>query len=179
MMLDLVARAACLLGAGMALGFAINAARADGVRLGAFAAPTACTVAVAPAAPSSAPAGVTATEVLAPRDAAVLCSDPTALVADVRSAARFAEGHVAGAIHLPCAASGRVVSDAAELLGAKRTLIVYGEDTADALLVAEEMRRRVGRSGLRIVVIEGGFARWSQANLACSSGPCPECATTP
>lgn len=176
MMLDLVARAACLLAAGMALGFAINAARADGVRFGSFAAPSACAVATAPAAPSSATAGATVTEVLAPPDAALLCGDPTAIVADVRSAARFAEGHVAGAIHLPCAASGRVASDAAELLGGKRTLIVYGEDTADALPVADEMRRRVGRSGLRIVVIDGGFARWSQANLACSSGPCRECA---
>jgi rhodanese-related sulfurtransferase len=178
-MLDLVARTACLLGAGIALGFAINAARADGVRFGSFAAPTACTDATATAASSSATAGAPVTEILAPRDAALLCSDPGAIVADVRSAARFAEGHVAGAIHLPCAASGRVVSDAAERLGGKRTLIVYGEDTDDALPVAEEMRRRVGRSGRRIVVIDGGFTRWSQANLACSSGPCPECAATP
>jgi rhodanese-related sulfurtransferase len=176
MMLVLVARAACLLGAGAALGFALNAARADGVRFRAFAAPSACTVTVAPAAPSAATAGATVTEVLAPADAANLCNDPGAVVADVRSAARFAEGHVAGAIHLPCAASGRVASDAAQLLGGKRTLIVYGDDTADALPVADEMRRRVGRSGPRIVVIEGGFARWSQANLACSSGPCLECA---
>jgi rhodanese-related sulfurtransferase len=177
MMLDLVARATCLLGAGIALGFAINAARADGVPLGGFAAPSACTA--APAARPSAIEGVPVTEVLAPRDAALLCSDPGAVVADVRSAARFAEGHVSGAIHLPCAASGRVVSDAAERLGGKRTLIVYGEDTADALPVAEEMRRRVGRSGLRIAVIDGGFTRWSEANLACSSGPCPECAAIP
>src|SRR4051812_45709559 len=53
MMLVLIARAACLLGAGIVLGLAINAARADGVRFGAFAAPSACTVTGAPAAASA------------------------------------------------------------------------------------------------------------------------------
>src|SRR4051794_24445881 len=157
MMLDLVARAACLLGTGIALGFAVNAARADGVRFGSFAAPTACTVASATAAPASATADAPVTEVLAPRDAALLCSDPGAVVADVRSAARFAEGHVAGAIHLPCAASGRVVSDAAERLGGEKNPVVFRGGTTRAPPPPGEKRGPGGGPRPGVVGIERGF----------------------
>lgn len=174
-MVAVVARAACLLGVGTAMGIAVNAARADGVPLRRFAAPSTCPAQVAPAAAASAPAGATAVEVLTPSEAATLCRDPAAVIADVRSPGSFAEGHVAGALHLPCAAAGDAVRAAVALLAGRSTLIVYGEDTADALTVAEELRRRAGRPDLRIAVIDGGFARWSAAGLACSSGPCPEC----
>src|SRR5258708_3725877 len=65
-------------------------------------------------------------------------------------------------------------------LAGRHTLVVYGDGTEDAKLVAEELRRRAdraGRSDLRVLVIEGGFAAWSRAGLACSSGPCAECGT--
>jgi len=175
-MVAVVARAACLLGVGTALGFAVNAARADGVALGGFAPPSAC-----PAAPASAvaSAGVEraapGVEILAPTAAAELCRDPAAVVVDVRSPVAFEEGHVAGALHLPCAAPGGAARAAVDLLAGRHTLMVYGQDTAEALPVAEELRRRAGRPDLRIVVIDGGFPRWSEAGLACSSGPCPEC----
>jgi len=175
-MVAVVARAACLLGVGTALGLAVNAARGDGVSLRAFAAPSACAAAPAPAARTAGVSGATAAvEVLAPTAAADLCRDPRAVVVDVRSPAAFAEGHVAGALHLPCAAPGGAAQAAVELLAGRNTLIVYGRDTAEALPVAEELRRRAGRPDLRMVVIEGGFPRWSAASLACSSGPCPEC----
>ena len=174
MMVAVVARAACLLGMGTAVGLAVNAVRADGVSLGEYAVPSAC--------PASAAAGAirdvgaaAAVEVLAPAAAADLCRDPAAVVVDVRSPAAFAEGHVAGALHLPCAAPGGAARAAVDLLGGRSTLIVYGRDTGEALHVAEELRRRAGWADLRIVVIDGGFPRWSAANLACSSGPCPEC----
>jgi len=174
-MVAVVARAACLLGVGSALGFVLNASRGDGVSLRAFAAPSACPA--TPAAPVTSAGVATAAEVevLAPTAAADLCRDPRAVVVDVRSPAAFAEGHVAEALHLPCAAPGGAARAAVELLAGRNTLIVYGEDTAEALPVAEELRRRAGRSDLRIVVIDGGFPRWSAASLACSSGPCPEC----
>jgi len=173
-MVAVVARAACLLGLGTALGFAVNAARADGVSLDAFAVPSACPAGQAAAVASTGGAAA-AVEVLSPTAVADLCRDPRAVVVDVRSPAAFAEGHVAEALHLPCAAPGGAARAAVELLAGRNTLIVYGRDTAEALPVAEELRRRAGRPDLRIVVIEGGFARWSAAGLACSSGPCPEC----
>jgi len=175
-MVAVVARAGCLLAVGTALGFAVNAARADGVSFGAFAAPSACPAAPAPAvAAAGAASAAGAVEVLAPTAVADLCRDPRAVVVDVRPPAAFAEGHVAGALHLPCAAPGGAARATVELLAGRNTLIVYGQDTAEALPVAEELRRRTGRADLRIVVIDGGFLRWSAASLACSSGPCPEC----
>lgn len=167
-----VGRAICLLLAGSALGLAVNAARPDGVRFARFAPPNSCG-AEAAAAAAGAPVGI-----LRPTDAAVLCSDADTLLADVRPPDEFAQGHVTGAIHLPCASSGTAASAAIDRLAGRHTLIVYGDGTEDAKLVAEELRRRASRGDLRVLVIEGGFAAWNRAGLACSSGPCAECGGT-
>lgn len=166
-------RAICLLLAGSALGMAVNQARPDGVRFTAIAAPNSCGAGAAASA-ASVP-GAAPVEVLPPQEAVSLCGDPQTLLADARPADEFAEGHVTGALHLPCAASGSAASAAVDLLAGRHTLIVYGHDTADAQPVADELRRRAGRTDLRVIVIAGGFAAWSQAGLACSSGPCAEC----
>jgi rhodanese-related sulfurtransferase len=169
-MLILAARTAGLIGAGAALGLLVNSARPDGVRFASFAAPNSCGASAAAAVP-----GVPPVEVVAPAQAGSLCGDPETLLADVRPADEFARGHATGAIHLPCAASGSAASAAAGLLGGRHVLIVYGDATDDAALVAEEMRRRVARPDLRVLVLEGGFPAWSRSGLACSSGPCADC----
>jgi rhodanese-related sulfurtransferase len=176
MFATLVGRAVCLLAAGSALGFAVNAARPDGVRFTKFEAPNSCGAGRTAGAASASAPDVAPVEVLPPGQAVTLCGDPQTLLADVRPAEEFAQGHVTGAIHLPCAASGSAASAAVDQLAGRRTLIVYGDGTADAKPVAEEMRRRAARRDLRVVVIEGGFSSWSQAGLACSSGPCLDCA---
>jgi rhodanese-related sulfurtransferase len=163
-MFALLVRVGALVGIGCVLGFALNAVRQDGVRLrGSLA--TSCEV--EPASPGAA--------VLAPADAMDLCGDPGVLVADVRSGARFAQGHIAGAIHLPCASSGDVVGRALSLLVDKHTLIAYGDTTQEAAPVAEGLRHRLPRPDIRVIVLDGGFPAWDKAGLACSSGPCPEC----
>lgn len=171
-MSSLVARAGLLLGLGLALGLAVNAARPNGITLRSFKAPALC---AATTGTGQSAGGGPAVSVVAPADAVGLCGDPQTLIADVRPADKFAVGHVSGAIHLPCAASGSVADAAAERLSGRHTLIVYGDDTADAQTVADEMRRRINRPDLRVLVLAGGFPAWSQAGLACSSGPCPDC----
>jgi rhodanese-related sulfurtransferase len=162
-------RALCLLLAGSALGLAVNAARPDGVRFTKFAAPNSCGA-------EPAPAGVgVPVAVLRPTDVVALCNEAETLLADVRPPAEFAEGHVTGAIHLPCTSSGQAASAAIDRLAGRHTLIVYGDATDDAKVVADELSRRVQRADLRIIVIEGGFDAWNHAGLACSSGPCAEC----
>src|SRR5688500_4714014 len=146
-MWSLVARAAALVVVGSALGLLVNAVRPAGVALRAAAPPVAC---VAPPAPPR-------IEVLAPAQALTLCDDRGVLIADARPAARFAKGHVAGALHLPCAASGEAARGAVGLTSDKHTVIVYGDTTAEARPVADELGRRAGRAGLRVVVLEGGF----------------------
>lgn len=173
-MLVLTGRAFFLLGAGAILGGVVNFVRSDGVRLASFALPSSCTVVAASA---TAAVGMAPVEVLAPSEAVRLCGDPGTMLADVRPAYEFAQGHVAGAIHLPCTASGSTAGAAIELLATHRTLIVYGEGADDAKLVAHEMRRRINRPDLRVLVVAGGFPAWSEAGLACSSGPCPDCQT--
>jgi rhodanese-related sulfurtransferase len=165
-MLPTAGRAAALLALGCALGLVVNAVRKDGVRPGSFAVATTC-AATAPAR--------SAVTVLPPTKAMTLCGDPGVLVADVRSPDRFARGHVAGAIHLPCGASGDVASRALGLLADKHTLIVYGDDTDEARPVAETLTSRLARKDIRVIILDGGFPAWDRAGLACSSGPCPEC----
>lgn len=156
-------RASVLVTVGGLAGLALNAARKDGVALGGFAPPVECL-------------GEAGPPPLAGSDAvAALCGRPDVVIADTRSASRFAEGHVAGAIHLPCDAAGSVANDAMARLDAARTVIVYGEGTEDALPVAASLRRRAPEAAARVMVLRGGFAAWSQAGQACASGPCDDC----
>ena len=157
----LLLRAFALIVGAAALGLAANGARKSGVSLGAYEAPTSC------GDESEAPPS----EIL-PADAIRMCGHPEIVIADTRPASRFAEGHVAGAIHLPCDAAGSVASDAMSRLEGATTVIVYGESTDDAVPVAASLRRRLHH---RVAVLKGGFAAWNQAGLACASGPCDEC----
>ncbi|MBC8133456.1 MAG: rhodanese-like domain-containing protein [Deltaproteobacteria bacterium] len=176
-MVALIGRVAFLLGLGAGLGLVVNTVRPDGVRFRSVAAaPTSCS---ANAGATALVSDIPAVEVLPPMEAVRLCGDPQTLVADVRDSDAFAQGHVSGAIHLPCAASGSVAAAAVDLLGDRRTLMVYGNGTDDAKLVADEMRSRVARADVRVLVLAGGFAAWDQAGLACSSGPCPDCRASP
>jgi rhodanese-related sulfurtransferase len=165
-LLALPLRTAALLGAGGLLGVVVNAVRPAGVHPDRFEVATSC------AAPGPSASPIT---VLAPAHAAHLCGAPGVLIADVRDADRFAQGHVVGAIHLPCAASGDVLGRALTAAAGKQTLVVYGETTADAQAVAASLREKLPRPDLQISVLAGGFAAWDAEGLACSSGPCPEC----
>ena len=147
-------------------GLAFNAIRPNGVSLQAAPAASVCKVA----------AGIPTVERLSPEQANRLCADPNVLVADARSRESFAAGHVAGAVHLPCAATGDVASAVPQLLAGRNTVVVYGNDTTDAVAVADGLQRRHANGKLRVAVIEGGFAAWDRAGFACASGPCPECA---
>lgn len=158
-------RALVLTAGASVLGLAINAVRPGGMRIGAYEAPAACDQAAEAGAPLEVP----------PEEAAQLCGATDVVIADARPASRFAEGHVAGAIHLPCDATGSLATDALKHLEGKRTVIVYGESTEDAQPVAASLRRRYHAPGVRIAVLRGGFAGWSQAGRACASGPCDEC----
>jgi 3-mercaptopyruvate sulfurtransferase SseA len=163
----LLLRSLTLLLVGGGLGLLVNAVRSDGVPLRGYAAPVVCAAGGAAAHASL--------ETLDPAQAVRMCGDPGVLMADVRPPERFADGHVANAVHLPCAASGTEASSVVARAGGRHTLIVYGDTTDEARPVAEDLSRRIGRSDVRVVVLEGGFPAWSRAGLACASGPCPEC----
>jgi 3-mercaptopyruvate sulfurtransferase SseA len=167
----LPSRLAVLLAGGAALGLLVNLVHPRAVRFATFAPPRVCSAGAEQAGAPTPPA----VELLSLTQVASLCGDPRAMVADARSAERFAEGHVAGAIHLPCASSRVAATAALDRLVGKETLVVYGDSTEEALPVAEELRRRGDRPGLRVAVLAGGFPAWSQAGLACSSGPCADC----
>ena len=166
-MLSTVIRAIVLVVAGAALGFAANAARPHGLRIAAFAAPVEC---------SGGEAGAPSPTVMSPAEASSLCGQPSVVIADTRPANAFAEGHVAGAVHLPCDAGGKTADDALAHFSHAQTIVVYGVSTADARPVADTLQRR--HPDVRVAVLDGGFAAWSQAGLACASGPCDECKQT-
>lgn len=157
-------RALVLVVAGGVLGFAVNAARPGGVSLQAFAPPTQC---------SGAEAAVAAPVEMSPTDASALCGRPDVVIADTRSAAAYAEGHVAGAVHLPCDANGHAAVEALAHFDRAQTIIVYGDSSDSARPVAESLAQR--HPGVRVAVLTGGFGAWSSAGLACASGPCDDC----
>ncbi len=159
----LVRAAALLLGSGAA-GLGANAVRPGGVALLSFDPPTTC---------SATPVGEAPVLELTPRDASLLCGRAGVVFADTRAAARVEEGHVAGAVYLPCDASERGAEAAIAHLGQAQTVIVYGDSSDDGRAVAETLRRRGLRAELR--VLRGGFAAWEREGLACASGPCEDC----
>ena len=88
-------RGALLTAGGLALAFVYNAARAGGIPLK-YQPPTTCSAELA-----LPQVGVVAAEALAAE-----CGNGNSIViADARSAERFAMGHIVGAVHLPCSAS--------------------------------------------------------------------------
>jgi rhodanese-related sulfurtransferase len=158
-----VLHAALILIAGALAGVAVHAARPGGLSLASFAPPTQCSGAEGQAPPAE----------MAPPDAAGLCGQPNVVFADTRPALAFAEGHVAGAVHLPCDAAGQAAVEALAHFERAHIIVVYGLGTDDARPVAASLQRR--HPGARVAVLAGGFPAWSGAGLACASGPCGEC----
>jgi rhodanese-related sulfurtransferase len=110
---------------------------------------------------------------MSPQEASALCGEPSVVIADARPAGAFAEGHVAGAVHLPCDADGQAAVEALTHFGRAQTIVVYGSSTEEARPVADTLQRR--HPAVRVAVLDGGFAAWAKAGLACASGPCAEC----
>ncbi len=159
--------AAVLALAGALSGLGLAAVRPGGLALAPKARPEVC---AGPGAPHVEVARVH------PADAARLCGEARVLIADARPAAEFAKGHVAGAVHLPCSATGEAAGAALGALAGYSSLLVYGATTQEAVQVAEGLAARARPGGPRVLALEGGFAAWEQAGLACASGPCDQCA---
>jgi rhodanese-related sulfurtransferase len=155
-------RACALVTAAGVAGVGANVVRPGGVALRSFEAPTACTAEVGA---SPRPAVVE----LPPREAATLCGREGVVFADTRPAARFEDGHVAGAVHLPCDATEAGAQTVIGSLSSAALVIVYGDSSDDGRAVAETLQRRGLRAELR--VLHGGFAAWESDGLACASGP--------
>jgi 3-mercaptopyruvate sulfurtransferase SseA len=159
---SIVVRALALCATGIAVGLIGSLARTGGL-------PRAHPGQAACEAPAIEPA------LLSPAAAARICATAGALIADARGDADFAAGHIAGAVHLPCAA-GEVAGGALAHLADRPLVLVYGRDTADALLVARSIAQRLpAAGGPKVYALDGGFSAWESAGLACASGPCEGC----
>ncbi len=159
------ARGAAIVGVGACVGLTVNVLRSTGLKLERY----------APAAMCSGTAMPQEIRVLQPQQAARLCGDTRTLVADVRSAAAFTEGHVAGAVHIPCSGSRADVENVRTRLASKEALVVYGESEEQAQKVASDLAARINRPELSVAVIAGGWHAWFDAGMACASGPCDDC----
>jgi rhodanese-related sulfurtransferase len=156
-----------LLAAGAALGLGIGAVRPGGLSLQSVARAEAC----------ESPGAQSKVTQVSPAEAAQLCAAGQVMIADARPAADYAAGHVAGAVHLPCTGSGVVAGEALQKTAGAQTLLVYGSTSEEAVAVAQGLAGRLGSgAGPRILALEGGFAAWEKAGLACASGPCDGCA---
>jgi rhodanese-related sulfurtransferase len=158
-------RAAAIVGVGACAGLTINALRTSGPKFERY----------APAAVCSGVALPQEIRVLQPQQAARLCGDERTLVADVRSAAAFTQGHVAGAVHIPCSGSRADLEQVRLRLASKEALVVYGDSEEQARQVANDLAGRINRPELSVAVIAGGWHAWLDAGMACASGPCDDC----
>lgn len=159
-------RTAVLLALGSLLGTVLHAIRPSGLRFESYSPPAMC---------SGSPQEQEEIHALKPELAARLCGDPRTLVADVRRGADFARGHVAGAVHIPCSGSRADVEQVRLRVSDKEALVVYGDSEEQARQVARDLVQRIGRPGLSVSVIAGGWRAWFDAGLACASGPCDDC----
>ena len=157
-------RAGGLLVAGALAGLVGNAARKAPLSLGGFEPAVVC---------SAGPEAGGAVVELHAHDASAMCGREGVFFADARSAERFAAGHVASAIHLPCDTSASGADGVLRTLGPARTIIVYGDSTEEARTVAETLQARAPKADVRI--LRGGFPAWETEGLACASGPCRDC----
>jgi rhodanese-related sulfurtransferase len=158
-------RAGLLVCLGATVGGILNVAHPSGIRFEFYTPPTVCSGSAAPQ----------EIRVLQPVQAARLCGDSRTLVADVRDRMAFSEGHVAGAVHIPCSGSRADVERVRARLVGKEALVVYGDSEEQARQVASDLALRIGHPDLSVAVIAGGWRAWFDAGMACASGPCDDC----
>ncbi len=152
----------------MAVGLVANSLRHTPLALQAYSPPTECSEA----------SDVPVASVLGAQAVSALCGRDDVLFADARTEQDYALGHVTGATHLACSSSRGDVGHLLGQLQGKRTLVVYGNTTDEARLVADGLLRQTKRRDLSVIVLQGGFAAWRDSGLACSSGTCENCHET-
>lgn len=162
---QVLSRAALLAALAVIGGLVANRIRREPIRLQAYTPPTQC---------SEASETPTASELTA-QAVSALCGRDDVLFADARNEDQFALGHVTGATHLACSSSRGEIGQLLTQLRGKRTLVVYGNSTEEARLVANGLLRQTQRRDLAVIVLQGGFAAWRDSGLACSSGTCENC----
>lgn len=159
-----LARMASLLVVGVAWGLAFNALRESPVSLSGY----------EPAATCEGTEHAIEPVVESPEAIAARCAlGGDVRVIDTRGADAFARGHVAGAQHLPCTAPRLQAQELLAMLGPVGSVVVYGDDTQGALEVARSLSAEA--QGMATFVVDGGFAAWERAALACASGACDRC----
>ncbi len=104
-----------------------------------------------------------------PEDASASCAAVETVILDVRSEKEYFDGHVAGAIHLPCSADP-LGDEFSGLISRAGLILVYGQSTDDARQVARALAERQ----YEVQILAGGYPAWEAAGLGCVSGPC-EC----
>lgn len=138
-------------------------------------------VPVRPASASAAAASCSAPHEAGPRapsrmtqaDAVAACVACSAAFVDARGEAAFAQGHVAGAVHLPPEGHPETPAVVEQLRGYP-TVVVYDDDAGCRLAegVAERLRT-IGFADVR--VLEGSWTAWEAAKGPSQAGACQVC----
>lgn len=93
-----------------------------------------------------------------------------ALAIDARTAEKFSESHVPGAIHLPFEAFTKGRPDAVDFLPDDGTLIIIYCDGGDCD-ASHKVQTMLGQFGIKnTVVFEEGFPGWQKAGLPVETG---------
>lgn len=168
-------RVAILLGGGALCGFAGNAVHPGGLRLtqpvwsqaetGQCSGPT--HQGGAPPTPTlEAPAWISVQQALALRGA------PGLVIGDLRPPREYAQGHIAGAVHLPC--SGALGQEAFSKIPSGGKLLLYDADGQSPQLQQAATTALI-RGLSKVYLLQGGFVGWTLAALPAESGTCDRC----
>lgn len=95
------------------------------------------------------------------------------VIGDLRPADRYAAGHIAGAIHLPC--EGQKGLSALRGLSPGTALLLYDADGRSMELSTAAATAAL-RGVAEVYTLSGGFSAWLRAGLDAESGTCDHCA---
>lgn len=105
-------------------------------------------------------------------DVAGLRAQGPLVLGDLRPAREFAEGHIAGAVHLPCA--GALGQEALARIPNRARLLLYDADGRSSDLQTAALTASI-RGVVGVYLLQGGFAAWTAAGLPAESGVCENC----
>lgn len=111
-------------------------------------------------------------EAVSPQQAQSLLGQPGVVIGDLRPAQQYAEGHIAGAIHLPC--TGTLGLLALDKIRPGTQLLIYDGDGRSPQLQTAAATAAIRGMG-QVYTLQGGFAAWLAAGLPAESGTCDRC----
>ncbi len=98
-------------------------------------------------------------------EAAVEDKDPKIVILDVRTAKDYKEGHVPGAVSLPCDQYKYFEEDGIKIQGLEKSKIYYIYCYELSCNLSQKAAKQLALKGYRVKEVQGGFKAWKEKSL--------------